>query len=75
VSAEVPKNLTASVRQRLTNRARHDQQEFQLVLIRYALERLVFRLSRSPYADRFILKGAILFYVWNPAAHAFRPRP
>jgi hypothetical protein len=72
VNTEVPKNLAASVRQRLTNRARQDQQEFQLVLIRYALERLIFRLSRSPYAERFILKGATLFYVWNPTAHAFR---
>jgi hypothetical protein len=73
VSAEVPKNVAASVRQRLMNRARQDDQEFQLVLTRYALERLVFRLSRSSYAKKFVLKGAMLFYVWNPTSGAYRP--
>ena len=63
MSAEVPKNMAASVRHRLLDLARKDGQEFQLVLTRYALERLVFRLSRSPYAKKFILKGATLFYV------------
>ena len=65
MSAKVPKNIATSVRHRLLNRAREDQQEFQLVLTRYALERLVFRLSRSSYAKKFVLKGAMLFYVWN----------
>jgi predicted nucleotidyltransferase component of viral defense system len=73
VNAEVPKNVAASVRSRLMNRARQDEQEFQLVLTRYALERLIFRLSMSPYAEKFILKGATLFYVWNPTARAYRP--
>ena len=73
MSAEVPKNVAASVRHRLLDLARKDGQEFQLVLTRYALERLVFRLSRSPYAKKFILKGATLFYVWNPTARAYRP--
>ena len=73
MSAEIPKNVAASVRQRLMNRAREDGQDFQLILIRYALERLVLRLSRSSYAKKFILKGATLFYVWNPVSHAYRP--
>jgi hypothetical protein len=73
MSAEVPKNVAASVRHRLLNRAREEQQEFQLVLTRYALERLIFRLSLSSYADKFVLKGAMLFYVWNPTAGAYRP--
>jgi hypothetical protein len=73
MSAENPKNMAASVRYRLLNRAREDQQEFQLVLTRYALERLVFRLSRSSYAKKFVLKGAMLFYVWNPTSGAYRP--
>jgi hypothetical protein len=73
VNAEVPKNVAASVRSRLMNRARQDDQEFQLVLTRYALERLIFRLSLSPYAEQFILKGATLFYVWNPTSRAYRP--
>jgi hypothetical protein len=37
------------------------------------LERLVYRLSLSSYAERFVLKGALLFYVWNPASGAYRP--
>ena len=73
MSAENLKNVAASVRQRLLNRAREDNQEFQLVLTRYALERLIFRLSLSPYAEKFVLKGAMLFYVWNPTAGAYRP--
>jgi hypothetical protein len=73
VSAEVPKNIAASVRHRLMNRARQDDQEFQFVLTRYALERLVYRLSLSPYAEKFILKRATLFYVWNPTSRAYRP--
>lgn len=73
MSAEKPKNVAASVRQKLLNRAQHDNQEFQLILVRYALERLVHRLSRSSYAKKFILKGATLFYVWNPASGAYRP--
>jgi hypothetical protein len=73
VSAENLKNVAASVRQRLLNRAREDNQEFQLVLTRYALERLVVRLSLSSYAEKFVLKGAMLFYVWNPTSGAYRP--
>jgi predicted nucleotidyltransferase component of viral defense system len=73
VNAEVPKNVAASVRHRLFNRAREESQEFQLVLTRYALERLIFRLSLSSYAEKFVLKGAMLFYVWNPTAGAYRP--
>jgi predicted nucleotidyltransferase component of viral defense system len=73
MSKEIPKNVAASLRQRLMNLARSDNQEFQLILTRYALERLVLRLSLSPYAERFILKGATLFYVWNPISQAYRP--
>jgi hypothetical protein len=73
MSTESFKNVATSVRTRLMNRARQDDQEFQLVLTRYALERLIFRLSLSPYAKKFILKGATLFYVWNPTSRAYRP--
>ena len=73
MSAQNPKNTAASVRQRLLNRSREESQEFQLVLTRYALERLIFRLSLSSYAEKFVLKGAMLFYVWNPTAGAYRP--
>lgn len=55
------RNMAASVRSRLLNRARETQQDFNLVLTRYAIERLLYRPSVSPHADQFLLKGALLF--------------
>jgi hypothetical protein len=43
--------------------------DFNLLLLRYGIERLLFRLSRSPYADQFLLKGAMLFLVWDDKTH------
>lgn len=54
----------ASVRARLLAYAKSKGLAFDLVLTRYALERLLERLSRSPYADRFVLKGGMLVMVW-----------
>ena len=54
-------NLVASVRGRLMNIAREQGEELQFILIRYAQERFLFRLSRSPHANQFVLKGAVLF--------------
>ncbi len=51
------KNIGASVRARLLQLAKARGQSFDLVLTRFALERLLFRLSQSPYADRFVLKA------------------
>jgi len=62
---EKPRNIAASVRQRLLNRAREQKEDFQLVVTRYALERLLFRLSQSQHADSFILKGAFMFLIWT----------
>ena len=62
------RNIGASVRDRLLDRARAEQSDFQILLTRYALERLLYRLSISPDRDRFILKGAMLFVTWV-AAH------
>lgn len=56
-----PRNLGASVRARLLERARAEQSDFQVLLTRYALERLLFRLSASAHREQFILKGAMLF--------------
>ena len=64
-----PKNIAASVRRRLLNIAREQREDFQLVLIRYALERILFRLSCSDYRDEFVLKGATLFQVWSGERH------
>ena len=60
-----PKNLPASVRQQLANLARERNVDFGLILVKFGLERILFRLSRSRYRDVFILKGALLFEVWT----------
>lgn len=65
------RNIGASVRARLLDRARAERSGFQILLTRYALERLLYRLSVSPHRDRFILKGAMLFVTW--VADPFRP--
>ncbi|MGZ9719075.1 nucleotidyl transferase AbiEii/AbiGii toxin family protein [Rhizobium miluonense] len=66
-----PRNIGASVRARLLDRARAERSDFQILLTRYALERLLYRLGASPHRDRFILKGAMLFVTW--VANPFRP--
>ena len=58
------RNLAASVRARLLNKAKKDGVNFQRLLVRYALERLLYRLSISPEKDHFLLKGALLFDLW-----------
>ena len=66
-----PKDLAASVRQRLLNWSQRQQLDFQYVLTRYGIERLLYRLSRSPFSDQFVLKGAMLFVAWE----GWSPRP
>ena len=63
------KNIGASVRTRLLQLAKTSGQSFDLVLTRFALERLLFRLGQSPYADRFVLKGAMLMMSWFDDPH------
>jgi len=63
------KNIGASVRARLQNLSRETGQSFELILTRYALERLLYRLSTSAYADRFVLKGAMLLTSWFEDPH------
>ncbi len=65
MSPSKTKNYVASVHQRLLNYARSSGQDFIFVLRTFAMERLLFRLSRSPYVDNFVLKGAMLFKLWN----------
>ena len=59
------RNIGASVRARLLARARAEQTDFQILLTRYALERLLYRLSVSDQRERFVLKGAMLFAIWQ----------
>jgi hypothetical protein len=58
-------NIPASVRQKLLNLARERNEDFQLLLTKYGLERVLFRLSTSKHRDTFILKGALLFELWT----------
>jgi len=58
-------NIAASVRQRLLDQARQRRIDFNLMLTLYGLERFLYRLGRSEYRDRFILKGAMLFPLWG----------
>ncbi len=69
MTKEKPRNLAASVRQRLMNLARAQNEDFQLVLTRYGLERLLYRLSRSEHRNVFVLKGAMLFRLWSDQPH------
>ena len=69
MSVDQPRNLSASVRQRLLNIAKRDGEAFDLVLTRYALERLLYRLGQSQYHGQFLLKGAMLFAVWGGESH------
>ena len=60
------RNVAASVRARLSNRAAERKENVQLALTRYAIERLLYRISISPHNRQFVLKGAMLFSVWTP---------
>jgi hypothetical protein len=57
-------NIGASVRDRLLAKARTEKLDFNLLLIRYTLERILYRLSISQQRDQFLLKGALLFDLW-----------
>lgn len=63
------KDLAASVRARLLAVAKSQGADFNQVLVRFALERILYRLSRSTHADRFLLKGALLFTLWYDMPH------
>jgi hypothetical protein len=60
-------NFAASVRARLFAEAKRRNTDFQLVLQRYAAERFLYRIGISPHRDRFVLKGAMLFVLWDEA--------
>jgi hypothetical protein len=62
--AKAPVNIAKSVKDRLLNIARREGRVFDLVLVRFALERLLYRLSVTEHRDRFILKGGMLVTVW-----------
>lgn len=65
MSRPIKRDISASIRQRLLDLSKHENRPFGEVLQYYAMERFLFRLSKSKYADRFILKGALLLAVWR----------
>ena len=62
-------NLSASILARLLTLAKQRGDDYSLLLNRFALERLLARVSTSPHADRFLLKGALLFALWYDTPH------
>lgn len=67
------KNVAASVHQRLLNTAKQASRPFNEVLQYFAMERLLYRLSRSAHEGSFVLKGALLLRVWDiPDSRATR---
>ena len=71
MTREKGKNTAASIRGRLLAIAQSKGEDYQRVLGRYAVERFLYRLGRSPYRDKFALKGATLFTLWT--GHTHRP--
>lgn len=69
VMAKRPTNMAASVRHRLADIARSNGEDFQYVLTRYGIERLLYRLAQSSHAGSFVLKGAALFQLWSDQPH------
>ena len=63
------KNLAASVHARLAQRRTSTGEDYNVLLVRFTLERLLYRLSRSSHREQFVLKGAMLFALWEPALH------
>lgn len=62
------KNLPASIRQRLQQAAKQSGRPFQEVVQFYAMERFLYRLSLSAYADKFVLKGGLMLRIWGASA-------
>jgi predicted nucleotidyltransferase component of viral defense system len=62
-------DLPSSIHQRLLNLSKQEEQDYQFVLTRFALERFLYRLSKSPFSKQFILKGAMLFSIWTGKSH------
>ena len=65
MSKEIVTNVAASIHDRLLNNAHATSRPFNEVLQYFAMERFLYRLSQSDYADSFILKGALMFTAWR----------
>jgi predicted nucleotidyltransferase component of viral defense system len=62
---ESQKDIAASIRTRLKHEAENQRKSFAELLQYYGMERFLYRLSKSQYVDKFVLKGGLLIYGWN----------
>lgn len=63
------RNVAASIRQRLLNQQRQEGGDYGQLAVRYASERLLYRLGVGAHANQFVLKGAMLFVTWSTQPH------
>lgn len=63
------RNIAASVHQRLLNKSKESTRPFNELFQYYAIERFLYRLSRSSHAEKFVLKGALMLMVWEVRAY------
>ena len=68
-SDSAPNPFADSIKQRLFNRSKASGETLNIFLVRFSVERLLYRLSKSAHANDFILKGAVLFSIWADAPH------
>lgn len=59
------KDIAASIHQRLLNKAKETGRPFNELIQYYAMERFLYRLSKSAYSKQFVLKGALMLIVWK----------
>jgi predicted nucleotidyltransferase component of viral defense system len=64
-----PDPVAVSVHDRLLKLAISRKEDFNAILARYGVERLLYRLTRTPHVSRFILKGAAMFVLWLGRVH------
>jgi hypothetical protein len=66
-----PRNVAASIHDRLLSESKKRNRPYEEILQYYALERFLYRLAVSPHRDKFVLKGALMFQIWKP--QGYRP--
>jgi len=66
-------NMARSVHDRLLKVSREKGLRFNDLQQRFAMQRFLYRLSVSPYADQFTLKGALAFLAWTGGEQMYRP--
>jgi len=69
VTTKHTKSLSRSIWTELVKGAKKRGEDPNFVLMRFACERLLYRLSVSRHAGKFVLKGAMLFAVWTEHPH------